>query len=193
MKKSLITLAVATGLMASGAAFADDTTVYGIGQFELGSWGGDATGIQTADNGEGRLGVKSKEDLGGGMAALAKFEFAVDTTGTTGGLTKTRETWVGLQTGMGTVELGRIQSAYKYFGGVKYDPYTATLLESRGNGGMTGKVGTGGAYGQSSFLSTSIGYGMSIGAVSFRLTYDPDNGGPTTDQKCQGQDFRLWL
>ena len=180
MKKSLITVAVASGLLVSGAAFADDTTVYGLAQFEVGSWGGDMTGIQTADNGDGRLGVKSKEDLGEGMAALAKLEYGLDTTGNTGTALKARETWVGLKTGMGTVELGRIKSAYKYFGGVNYDPYNATLLQARGNGGMTGKVGNGGAFGQNGFLSTSMGYSMAMGAVNFRLTYDPDNGGPVT-------------
>lgn len=209
MKKSLITLAVASGLLASGAAVAD-TTVYGLAQVEIASYGSDAKGVAVVDNANGRVGVKSSEDLGEGMKALAKFEYKADTAdgaasdascsvsgaapATAGGTVTCkdsgavgltpRETMVGLKTGMGTVELGRLKSAYKYFGGVAYDPFVATVLEARGNGGMTA-----GTYGQSGFISDSFAYDNAIGAISFRLTYDFDNGGPNADNKANGMTF----
>jgi hypothetical protein len=188
MKKSLITLAVASGLMASGAAFAGDTTVYGIGQVEIASWGGDATGVTVVDQNNGRVGVKSKEDLGEGMSALVKAEFKLDTAdgvaGTTGVALTPRELMVGLKTGMGTVELGRLKSAYKYYGGVKYDPFVATVLQARNYGGMTG-----GTYGSGGFLSDSIAYENKVGAMRFRLTYSPDNGGPSSDKGAKSKTF----
>jgi len=205
MKKSLLTLAVAAGMAASGAAFADVTT-YGHAQVEIGTYGGDVEGIAVADAARGRIGFKASEDLGDGMKAITKMEFKVDTadgdagaasckatdanaatSGTSiscsgsGGISlQKREQLVGLKTGMGTVELGRLKSAYKYFGGVKYDPFVASLLEARGNGGMSGKVGKGNAYGHNSFISDSFGYSHKVGAASFRLTYDFDDGGPAT-------------
>lgn len=185
MKKSIISMAVAAGLMATGTVFAE-TTVYGHAQVEVGSWGSDKTGTTVEDAARGRIGFKSAEDVGEGMKALAKFEFKADTAdGDSSGnvsLTK-REMLVGLKTGMGTVELGRLKSAYKYFGGVKYDPYVASLLEARGNGGMTGKIGDGNAYGHNGFISNSIAYDYEMGAMSFRLTYDledaADGGDPS--------------
>lgn len=200
MKKSLLTLAVASGILASGAAFADDTTVYGLGQVEIASYGADSKGVAMVDNANGRVGVKSKEDLGEGMAALAKFEFKLDTADgnstdvcvnsatpnckTTGVALTARELMVGLKTGMGTVELGRLKSAYKYYGGVKYDPFVATVLQARNYGGMTG-----GTYGAGGFLSDSIAYENKVGAMSFRLTYSPDNGGPKADNKAKAKTF----
>jgi len=198
MKKSLLTLAVASGLLASSAAFADDTTVYGLGQVEIASYGADSKGVAVVDNANGRVGVKSKEDLGEGMAALAKFEFKLDTadgnsntacsnatcSSTQGIALQARELMVGLKTGMGTVELGRLKSAYKYYGGVKYDPYVATVLQARNYGGMTG-----GTYGSGGFLSDSIAYSNKVGAMRFRLTYSPDNGGPSTDKKAKSKTF----
>jgi len=184
MKKSLLTLAVAAGMVASSSAFAE-ATVYGHAQVEIGSWGGDSTGVSVEDNARGRIGFKSSEDIGGGMKVLAKAEFKADfADGDAGGgasLTK-REMMVGLKTGMGTVSLGRLKSAYKYMGGVKYDPFVATVLEARGNNGMTGKVGAGNAYGHNSFISDSIGFVNKTGAITFWLTYDLDDGGQNKAQ-----------
>jgi len=200
MKKTLITLAIASSLVASGAVYAD-SKFYGHAQVEVGSWGGDTDGMSVEDRSRGRIGFKASEDLGDGMKAIAKFEFKVDTAdgdaatagcsvsgaveatpGTpvtcsgSGGISLSkREMMVGLKTGMGQVELGRLKSAYKYYGGVKYDPFTAGMLEARGNGGMTG-----GALGHNSFISDSFGYEHGVGAIKFRLTYDLDDGGPVS-------------
>lgn len=84
-------------------------------------------------------------------------------------LTK-RELMVGLKGGFGQAELGRLKSAYKYAGGVKYDPLVATLLEARGNGGMSG-----GEWGHNGFNSNMIGYqSPKWGPVSIRATFGPE-------------------
>jgi predicted porin len=155
--------------------------------------------LSMLDNANGRVGVSASEDLGNGWTGLAKFEYRVDTVdgsaadvnaseGGTGGtdlnndgdtsdtitlgnigLTP-RELFVGLKgKDVGQFELGRLKSPYKYAGGVKYDPFVATALEARDNGGMQG-----GAYGQGGFLSNTIAYRGAFGPVKVEFLYGPE-------------------
>lgn len=152
-------------------------------------------GVDILDNAQGRVGLKAAEDLGNGMTGLAKFEFKADTSdnttsGTNISLTA-REAMVGLKAGWGQLELGNLKSAYKYYGGVKYDPFVATTLEARGNGGMSGSssygkssaLGAGGpienvsnAYGHNGFLKQMLGYEYTGGPVQVRITYGLADG-----------------
>ena len=93
MNKKLIAVAIAAGLTAPIVAAQADVTAYGQLQMELGSVKNDGiasntngkgtrvdaadgqTALSLADNKRGRLGLKAKEDLGGGMTAIAKFEW----------------------------------------------------------------------------------------------------------------------
>jgi predicted porin len=87
----------------------------------------------------------------------------------TGVALTSRELFVGLKGGFGQVELGQLKSAYKYAGGVAYDPFVATTLEARRNGGMSG-----GVFGHNGFVSKSIGYNSpKLGPVGLRATYAP--------------------
>jgi len=181
-------------------------------------------GISMVDNSQGQFGLKASEDLGNGWTALAKFEFKVDTvdndvgakpksksvttltttvnatattktTTTLGGLSVTaRETMVGLKNDAVQVELGNLKQAYKYAGGVTYDPFVATVLEARGNEGMTGKVGDlinaglksmkyscsgcGNAndFGHASFIDNAIAIQGGSGPIKARLNYGPSEG-----------------
>jgi predicted porin len=206
MKRNLIALAVSAAVVAPTMAMAEgEVKVYGRAQVEIASFSKDdnnddvnkkADGISVVDNAMGRVGVMATEDLGGGLKGLAKFEFKLDTAdGDSSGsisLTK-RELFVGLKgSNWGQLELGRLKSEYKYKGGVKYDPFVATTLEARGNGGMTGNEFNGAAdyindavgddvasgisaYGHNSFLSNQIGYrSPKFGGFSFGATYGPE-------------------
>jgi len=183
MNKKIIALAVASAFAAPMAAQAE-IKVYGQAQVEYASFGGTGNdGVAVIDNARGRLGFKSSEDLGNGLKALAKFEFKTDTAdgNSSGGaaLTK-RELMVGLKGGFGEFQAGRLKTAYKYTGGVKYDPFVATVLEARGNYGMTGKIGAGSlnnAAGHNGFVDDSIAYKNKFGNLHFWLTYDLDDGG----------------
>jgi len=183
MNKKIIAIAVASAFALPMAAQAD-VKVYGQGQVEVGAWGGDTgAGMSVEDNARGRIGIKASEDLGGGLKGIAKAEFKADfADGDAGGgaaLTK-REMLVGLKGGWGQFEAGRLKSAYKYYGGVKYDQYVATILEARGNSGMSGKVGAGSASnaaGHNGFISDSLAYDGKFGLVALRVTYDLDSGG----------------
>ncbi len=71
-----------------------------------------------------------------------------------------------------------MKSAYKYTGGVKYDPFVATLIEARGANGMSGGELGNGQYGHNSFLGNAIGY-MSPkigGGFTGWATFSPDEG-----------------
>jgi len=130
MKKSLIALAV---LAASGAAMAQSSvTLYGVADAFVGSkdyntvTAVSATGVVTTaktrqtvidTNGlnSSRWGLKGSEDLGGGLKALFVLESGlnIDTGAATGGTTLfNRQAFVGLNSGFGTVALGRQYSAY---------------------------------------------------------------------------------
>mgnify|MGYP000664814472 CR=1 FL=1 len=151
------------------------------------------------DRERGRIGLKGSHDLGNGMKsfAMAEFDFeggnrdsefggtdrtgdvtGVDSLGetVTGTATYTqrhalrvREINAGIKGSFGTVTIGTLKSAYKYTGGVKYDPFVTTTLEARGNGGMTGTI-----WGQNGFLSNAVAYQNNFGNMSLWVTYSPD-------------------
>jgi predicted porin len=190
MKKNLIAMAVAAAASVPFVASAEDAiTVYGLAQVEVGNVDPQASGqdsyVTETDNANGRVGVAATEDLGGGLKGLAKFEFRIDTAdgAASSGVALTgRELFVGLAGGFGQAELGRLKSAYKYAGGVAYDPFVATLLEAR----TKGKGMSGGDFGQGGFLSNHIGYSSpKLGPVDFRVTY-----GPSTDDSSYTADVK---
>jgi len=190
MKKNLVAIAVAAAVSVPFVASAEDNiSVYGLAQVEISNTDyQDARDSVTSvtDNANGRVGVAATEDLGGGLKGLAKFEFRLDTAdgNVANGIALTgRELFVGLGGGFGQVELGRLKSAYKYAGGVTYDPFVATQLEARNLGrGMTG-----GNFGHGGFLSNHVGYSSpKLGPVDFRITY-----GPTTDDSSYTADVKF--
>ena len=182
MNKKLLTAAIGAALVAGPMLAAQaKVTVYGMAQVEVSdesvdnvttglgmndddfvrtsNWNfgsnknaTDDSALTTEDNARGRIGVKVKEDLGGGLKGIAKFEWKVDTT--QGGRdTGQRESFVGLQGSWGTFKAGRLRTPYKYYGGVKYDPFVATNLEARRNGGMSG-----GGFTHNGFAPDTLGY-----------------------------------
>jgi len=209
MNKKLIALAVAAGVAAPMSAQAAPT-LYGQLQAEISSEGRDNAANTTADgriiqggggrfqedvgvtdNKRGRLGVKGDEDLGGGLKAIYKYEWQVDTADqstTTAGSdpihTNGREAFVGLKGGFGQIELGRLKSAYKYYGGVKYDPFVTTEMEARRYGGMST-----GSFGHNSFLSDTLAYQGKFGMVSMRITYNLDEQANTDGDYTAGLKF----
>ena len=139
MKKSVLALAVAAAVGASGAAVAD-TTLYGSARISLDydkvkagvpsilvpdSWPSrrvpgprvvytdDASdGVWDVTNNSSRLGVKGSEDLGNGLSAIYQFEFGVDTTDG-GNLNSNRPKWVGLKSdSWGSVKIGTQWTPY---------------------------------------------------------------------------------
>ena len=184
MNKKILALAVGSALAMPMMAQAK-VVVYGHAQVEIGTTDNGTTDeVFTRDQSRGRFGIKASEKLGNGMTAIAKFEFKLDTadgeSGDAGGNVLTsRESLVGLKGSFGTVELGTLKQPYKYMGGVTYDPFVATNLEARTNGGQTG-----GKFGHKGFLSNSIAWksnnfnGISIWAL---ISIDEDATTTTTN------------
>jgi predicted porin len=131
MNKTLISLAIATGMAVSGAALAEAPTVYGNVHLSIDDLDTGATDdeIQMSSR-TSSFGMKGTEDLGDGMKSLYKVEFQIDPSNTTTTIS-TRDQWVGLKGGMGTVKFGTFSSNYKQMGG-KIDPMYRTGLEGRG-------------------------------------------------------------
>ena len=194
MNKKLLALAVGTAFSATPMFASAEVTVYGHAQVEVGTVDNGSTDQTVVeDNARGRIGFKASEKLGNGLTAIAKYEFKADTTdNVTGGNSSNaaltaREAFVGLKGGFGTVQLGNLKSAYKYTGGVKYDPFVATLIEARGANGMSrGELGNG-SFGHNSFLTNSIGYmspkigGGFTGWATFNVDENGDGKGMDGD------------
>ena len=134
MKKTLLSLAVAAGMVASSTAFAAPS-VYGnlhlsILQFDKDDGTGHGTNgnLLTSSN-TSSFGIKGSDDLGDGMKAFYKAEFQFDAANAaapTG-----RDQYVGLKGGMGKITFGSMTSNYKQKGG-SVDSLYRTPAEGRG-------------------------------------------------------------
>jgi len=180
MNKKLIALAAGATFGALPLITSAGVTVYGHAQVEVATVDdGTTSNTVMEDNARGRIGIKASEKLGNGMTAIAKFEFRTDTADNRrtadGGPLTGREAFVGLKGGFGTVQLGNLKSPYKYTGGVKYDPFVATLIQARGANGMSG-----GKYGHNGFLSDNVGYMLpKMGAFKAWAVASPDESAGT--------------
>ena len=198
MNKKLLAVAVSAAMVAPAATMAADAFVYGHAQVEVASYSDETPsgtppasqgkdGVLVEDNARGRLGVKASEDLGNGLKAIAQFEWRVNTDQGGNGAGN-RVSQVGLTGGFGTFVMGNLKSPYKYTGGVKYDPFVATSLQARSNGGMSGKnldpTGTG-ALGHHSFVSDLVAYASPKGPFTASIGYGPseDDGLVVLDLK----------
>ncbi|MCW9047907.1 MAG: porin [Gammaproteobacteria bacterium] len=169
MKKRFLVAAVAATLVSPLAAQAD-ATVYGNVHLSIDSPSFDDPTVNDnldMNSNTSAIGVKGKEDLGGGMTALFKIEFQVDPSerASNGALTD-RDQWVGLKGAMGTVKFGTMSNNYK-ISGAKIDPMYRTQLEGRGfmgtQSGLHGGAGENGGRSTNTlqYVSPKMG-GMSV-------------------------------
>ncbi len=127
MKKALIALSIAAG-MVSAAQAENTTTLYGsIGyDIDVSSNGSfeNVTDVNANDLGndfnddrwnlkkdEANFGIKGTEDLANGMQAIYNIKFAYNTNGS--GINETTLAYIGLKSNWGTVVFGRQDSLYK--------------------------------------------------------------------------------
>jgi len=135
MKKRFLTIAIAAGLAASSfTANAGDATLYGRLHISLDQIERAGATIKQGDeldfsDRKSALGVKGSEDLGDGMKAFYKLEFSVNPAGE--GSIGTRDRYVGLKGGMGTVKFGTVTTNYKKTS-AQIDPFwhTAAMGQS---------------------------------------------------------------
>jgi predicted porin len=123
--------------LSAGAASADPT-VYGIIHLSIDTYADDHIGSDGIVDKPGSpnmvshtsaIGVKGAEDLGDGLKAIYKLEFQVTPDEPT--VLGSRDRWVGLKGGWGSVKFGTMSNNYKQMGG-KVDPLYRTEAEGRG-------------------------------------------------------------
>ena len=179
MNKKIIAAAVAAAFVAAAPAAQAEIKAYSMVQFELTDFDRDGSAsdnLAVTDNQRGRFGFKGGHDLGGGLKSFAMVEFDFEggnrdaEFGGTGNGTRIREANAGLKGAFGSIALGTVKSAYKYTGGVKYDPYVATQLEQRGRGGMSS-----GTTGHNAFLNNAFQYNIKAGMAKIHATYSLDD------------------
>lgn len=132
MKKSLIALAVA-GVVSAPAAFAATSNVDIYGKLHVSvsmfnDQAATAEDMQVSSNAS-RFGLKGTEDLGGGLAAIWQFETGIDMD-ETGGSLASRNSFVGLKGGLGTVLIGNHDTPLKLVGR-SLDLFGDTIADSR--------------------------------------------------------------
>ena len=206
MNKKLLAIAVSAAVLAPAFASAD-VKVYGRLQAEYSIEDTDGSdSVQSVDdnNGQSRLGFKFSEKLGGGLTAFGKVEFRLDpahnskngtngdSTGASGAIGM-RDSSVGIKGAWGSIAVGSFQSPYKTAGGVKWDPWTATHLQARRAGGMTGGAGIGGHNG---FMRNAIYYTspkVNGFQAQFAISPDETNSGANNDGDDGDNDYSLAL
>lgn len=117
MKKALIALSVAAGMIASAQA-ENTTTLYGslgvetqVNKNNTDSIRNSITGNRwNLDTSSAKFGIKGTEDLNNGLQAFYKIEFGFDPNG---GVDNTRYAYLGLRGNFGEVTFGKQNSLYK--------------------------------------------------------------------------------
>lgn len=132
MKKSLIALAVA-GVFAAPAAMAAtaNVDVYGklrfsVDHVDTNDAAGDSADLVTGVDNASRIGFKGSEDLGGGLKGVWQIEQQLNNGINGNGTMGSRNTYVGLAGGFGTVLLGRHDTPYKIATG-SLDPFADSI------------------------------------------------------------------
>ena len=145
MQKKFIALAIAG--LASTAAFAQtNVTVYGVadGTYDMvsidnGMAAGSNNGsINRVSANSSLIGFKGTEDLGNGLKAIFQYEVAVGFDNL-GALGTTRDSYVGLSTGFGTIVMGNLTGLTRALGtGVDMNAGATGIAA---NSGIIGKLG----------------------------------------------------
>ena len=132
MKKSLIALAVAGAFAAPAFAATSNVDVYGKLHVSVSMFDDhdDATynDLQVSSNAS-RIGLKGSEDLGGGLSAIWQIESGVNVDEQNGTLAS-RNSFVGLKGGFGTLLAGNHDSPLKLVGRA-VDLFGDTMADSR--------------------------------------------------------------
>jgi len=147
MKRKLVTLAVAAAF-APAMAMAE-VDVYGQAHLSLDSHGGNGgttatgtkDGLQLTSN-SSRLGFKGAIPLDGGLKAVFQLEAGVSADGGTGGslVFSTRDSYIGLAGGFGTLLAGRLPLANQYVYDVNF---FADQVGDAGNFAINGNIAGG--------------------------------------------------
>jgi predicted porin len=141
-----------------------------------------------------RLGVRGKEDLGGGLSAIFAYEFGVDTDAVNTGATNmsTRHAYAGLKGGFGTLVIGS-QDGGNDSQAPLYNQASAYALNVNNNGGQLTVVNGGDAViSRQQRVGNSIGYATTVAGVKISARHaltgtDAASGSTASQENKQRQ------
>ena len=195
MQKKLLAIAVGATMVAAPMFAQADVKLKGQVQVGLantdgGQTIGDASSVIDSNtrqgdyNGRSRIVLDASKDLGNGLKAIGRYAFNLNPSdggygdGPAAQLNplRARDQYVGLAGGWGAAVAGRLPTPYKMNGGVKWDPYVATFMQARGQGGMSSS-----ALGHNSFVNDVLAYVMpELAGINATFAYvasdDQDSG-----------------
>jgi predicted porin len=190
MQKKIIALAIAAAI--SAPAFADNAnvTVYGKAILDIESVSNDkstlsrATRVQTNAS---RFGIKGKEDLGDGLAAWYQYEVQFDADGNSGNGAGngTRNSGVGLESGLGTVMFGMWDTPFKLARN-KIELFDNTTSFSTYN--LVGRSNANAVNFNTRQANVTQYWSPSLGGVKVNVSYSPDEGTSAGAATSQGKD-----
>lgn len=167
--KSLVAAMVA-GTTLNTPTWAQNLSIYGVGHVSADSID---NGTQKSDyihSNSSHLGFKGSHDLGNGLSVLFQYESGVDITGNGTGdgngsanssgqvFTRTRDSFVGLKGGFGTVRIGRLPALNQWLYGYNvFDSQAGDLGNIWGGDGLPGRVDHAASYHTSDFGGFSLG------------------------------------
>ncbi|MGI9310934.1 MAG: porin [bacterium] len=186
MNKKLIAAAVSAAVVAPVASYAD-VAVYGniTNAINISDDGTESkTELSTQSS---RVGIKASSDLGNGMTANGRYEWATKTDNASDPFSSTRLAQVGLSGAFGTVTLGQQWSSfYNTIGSFVSPNYVVNV----GSGGfVNGDSGSG-------RTGNTIKYANSFGPVSLALDIrvdDDGDDGADYESGAGGQGFGIGL
>lgn len=163
-----------TVLSGSGATSA---TATGLSTLARTPTGLNAKSRNSVDASNSRLGFRGSEDLGGGMHAIWQIENTVAIDSGQSGFLASRESFVGLRGGFGTVRLGFMDTVYKELG----DPIRFMGIASGNHVSISNIISSRMPFGNSSAGSfhlrqpNGLWYNTpSMGGVTLYAQYSPD-------------------
>lgn len=180
MNKKLLAMAIGAALVAGPVLVAQaEVKLYGHAHMSLDNLDRDNatdTGEWFLSPNSSRFGIRSTEDLGGGLKGVAQLEFLYNQDANNAANTafNNRDNYIGLEGGFGALRIGVIDTATKDTGGIADLFYREQLGESRAiinYGGMDGRVSNGIHY-----LSPNMG------GLEFKAQYGVEDSF-TTDAK----------
>jgi len=175
MMKKILAAAIVSAFAAPAFAATANVDVYGVLNYAVASIDSDTGAVDrqlTLASQNSRIGFKGAEDLGGGLSAIWQIESTVFLD-EGGGPFATRNTFVGLKGGFGSVLLGRHDTPVKLLRG-KVDNFGDTLADSRN------LLGANAVSGASSYdlrpNNTLVYMSPNLSGLTFMAAYTADHG-----------------
>lgn len=183
MNKKLLVAAIGAAIAAGPMMAQAEVKLYGHAHMSVDMIDQDVSADQDdggmfVSTNSSRFGIRATEDIGGGLKAVAQYEFLFGQD-TVNSPTTNRDNYIGLEGGFGALRLGQIDSATKDIGGIADMFYREQLGESRSiinEGNADARISNGIHY-----------FSPNVGNLSFKAQFGADE---TTDNNQMAANVR---